>query len=86
MDCWEEYVIKDVHISDDDDNAKEQGATRDAFRRKSAEAPCLRLCCCCCCTFKIHDDNESGTTPSAFYIARDTIQSGQPHVVLPEST
>jgi len=32
--CWVEYVIKDVHVSDDDDdNAKEQGATSDAFRR-----------------------------------------------------
>ena len=61
--CWVEYVIKDVHESNDDHNAKEHGATSDAFRRKSAEAPCLDLCCC---TFKIHDENESGTTPSAF--------------------
>jgi len=57
MGCWVEYVIecviKDEPISDDDDNAYEQGATSDAFRRKSAEAPCLRQCCC---TFKIHDE------------------------------
>jgi len=67
MGCWVDYVIiviKDESISDDDDHASEQGATSDEFRMKSAEAPCLRLCCCC--TFKIHDDNESGTTPSAF--------------------
>ena len=30
---------KNVPISDDDDNANEQGATSDVFRRKGAEAP-----------------------------------------------
>jgi len=56
MCCWVENVIKDVHISDDDDNAKEQGATSDAFGRNAslAGAPCLGLCCC---FFKIHDEN-----------------------------